>query len=145
MLDCPTEFVFKHGRRPFLKMPHGSPDWSYLVHGQINVENPCTVMSQDKVKQFLHTGSASDRYKVREGSFFPVTTRSLNVQTLFLFACWPLHQSGLLFLKLPQDRLSRSWPASFSSSFHIHTAALDVHTFLLALALALGGSVYISA
>ncbi|GAQ90174.1 DNA repair protein RAD18 [Klebsormidium nitens] len=32
-------------------------------HFNINVENPCTVMSQDKVKQFLHTGSATDRYK----------------------------------------------------------------------------------
>lgn len=40
------------------------PTHSPFVSGQINVENPCTVMSQDKVKQFLHTGSATDRYKV---------------------------------------------------------------------------------
>lgn len=32
---------------------------------QIDVENPCVIMSQDKSREFLHSGNAKDKFKVR--------------------------------------------------------------------------------
>lgn len=31
---------------------------------QIDVENPCMIMSQDKSREFLNSGSAKDKFKV---------------------------------------------------------------------------------
>jgi hypothetical protein len=31
---------------------------------QIDVENPCVIMSQDKSREFLHSGNAKDKFKV---------------------------------------------------------------------------------
>lgn len=31
---------------------------------QIDVENPCVVMSQDKSREFLHSGNDKDKFKV---------------------------------------------------------------------------------
>ncbi|KAL3837884.1 hypothetical protein ACJIZ3_022475 [Penstemon smallii] len=34
-----------------------------VVHFNIDVENPCVVMSQDKSREFLHSGNAKDKFK----------------------------------------------------------------------------------
>lgn len=31
---------------------------------QIDVENPCVIMSQDKSREFLHSGNDKDKFKV---------------------------------------------------------------------------------
>ena len=31
---------------------------------QIDVENPCVIMTQDKSREFLHSGNAKDKFKV---------------------------------------------------------------------------------
>ncbi len=31
---------------------------------QIDVENPCVIMSQDKSREFLHSGNNKDKFKV---------------------------------------------------------------------------------
>lgn len=36
---------------------------------QIDVENPCVIMSQDKSREFLHSGNAKDKFKVRKMQF----------------------------------------------------------------------------
>lgn len=37
---------------------------SVLYTMQIDVENPCVVMSQDKSREFLHSGNDKDKFKV---------------------------------------------------------------------------------
>ncbi|XP_075083843.1 structural maintenance of chromosomes protein 6B [Nicotiana tabacum] len=34
-----------------------------IVHFNIDVENPCVIMSQDKSREFLHSGNAKDKFK----------------------------------------------------------------------------------
>jgi hypothetical protein len=34
-----------------------------VIH-QIDVENPCVIMSQDKSREFLHSGNDKDKFKV---------------------------------------------------------------------------------
>lgn len=37
----------------------------YMLHlMQIDVENPCVIMSQDKSREFLHSGNDKDKFKV---------------------------------------------------------------------------------
>lgn len=36
---------------------------------QIDVENPCVIMSQDKSREFLHSGNAKDKFKVNSLDF----------------------------------------------------------------------------
>lgn len=36
-----------------------------VEHFNIDVENPCVIMSQDKSREFLHSGNAKDKFKVR--------------------------------------------------------------------------------
>ena len=37
---------------------------------QIDVENPCVIMSQDKSREFLHSGNDKDKFKVMKAVFF---------------------------------------------------------------------------
>lgn len=37
---------------------------------QIDVENPCVIMSQDKSREFLHSGNDKDKFKVIRAVFF---------------------------------------------------------------------------
>ena len=40
---------------------------------QIDVENPCVIMSQDKSREFLHSGNDKDKFKVINSfSFLPI-------------------------------------------------------------------------
>lgn len=36
-----------------------------LQYFQIDVENPCVIMSQDKSREFLQSGNAKDKFKVK--------------------------------------------------------------------------------
>lgn len=36
----------------------------FLLILQIDVENPCVIMSQDKSREFLHSGNEKDKFKV---------------------------------------------------------------------------------
>lgn len=38
--------------------------WCICVTFQIEVENPCVIMSQDKSREFLHSGNDKDKFKV---------------------------------------------------------------------------------
>lgn len=37
---------------------------------QIDVENPCVIMSQDKSREFLHSGNDKDKFKVISEAVF---------------------------------------------------------------------------
>ncbi|KAL6854585.1 hypothetical protein ACP4OV_019147 [Aristida adscensionis] len=50
----------QHGR----KVAHRKDDLTEIVdHFNIDVENPCVIMSQDKSREFLHSGNDKDKFK----------------------------------------------------------------------------------
>uniref|UniRef100_A0A453MXJ4 Rad50/SbcC-type AAA domain-containing protein n=10 Tax=Aegilops tauschii subsp. strangulata TaxID=200361 RepID=A0A453MXJ4_AEGTS len=50
----------QHGR----KVAHRKDDLNEIVeHFNIDVENPCVIMSQDKSREFLHSGNDKDKFK----------------------------------------------------------------------------------
>uniref|UniRef100_A0A453MXC5 Rad50/SbcC-type AAA domain-containing protein n=1 Tax=Aegilops tauschii subsp. strangulata TaxID=200361 RepID=A0A453MXC5_AEGTS len=58
----------QHGR----KVAHRKDDLNEIVeHFNIDVENPCVIMSQDKSREFLHSGNDKDKFKVINFFSFP--------------------------------------------------------------------------
>uniref|UniRef100_A0A0D9XBA3 RecF/RecN/SMC N-terminal domain-containing protein n=1 Tax=Leersia perrieri TaxID=77586 RepID=A0A0D9XBA3_9ORYZ len=50
----------QHGR----KVAHRKDDLNEIIeHFNIDVENPCVIMSQDKSREFLHSGNNNDKFK----------------------------------------------------------------------------------
>ncbi|XP_006664916.1 structural maintenance of chromosomes protein 6B-like [Oryza brachyantha] len=50
----------QHGR----KVAHRKDDLNEIIeHFNIDVENPCVIMSQDKSREFLHSGNDKDKFK----------------------------------------------------------------------------------
>ena len=53
----------------------------FAEHVGLDVDNPCSVLSQDQSREFLHSGNPSDRYK-----FFVHATKLLQIQECLLEA-----------------------------------------------------------
>ena len=62
----------------FITFPH--PD-AYATF-QIDVENPCVIMSQDKSREFLHSGNDKDKFKV-------ISSFSFLLIPLYQYVCFP--------------------------------------------------------
>ncbi|KQJ86931.1 hypothetical protein BRADI_4g08527v3 [Brachypodium distachyon] len=60
--DSSSSTILKdqHGR----KVAHRKDDLTEIIeHFNIDVENPCVIMSQDKSREFLHSGNDKDKFK----------------------------------------------------------------------------------
>jgi len=53
---------------------------------QIDVENPCVIMSQDKSREFLHSGNDKDKFKVIKFiRFLAIPSHMLSLFIIFYF------------------------------------------------------------
>lgn len=69
-----------------------------IVHFNIDVENPCVIMSQDKSREFLHSGNSKDKFK-----FFFKATLLQQVEDLLIGIEIQLKNANELVAKLEKS------------------------------------------